>query len=327
MNKFLKIAGDAACTVGCCIGVGFLSGKEAQAFVGNVPNALLFAAVVGLCNFALREFCRRANCFNVEDICKNLHPICSIWLNCAIVLCCFVCTVTALAGVETCLSNLLDVRARLPLFAFGAAVISGVLTAANLKTLKAVNAIAIGLSAALLVIATTNRQPCPPSPVPPLQPIVYALFTVTMNLGITARLAADCSAKENAAASAVTATALCLTLVAILPLCDFSAELPLLSRLGVGEKRFAALVLLCAAATGLAANAMPVAEFVQSVVPDKTLSVSLVFTLALALSSFGFDFALRFGYAAVAAVGAYVVLRSFVALFRYKKRPLSSYSK
>ncbi len=306
MKKLAKILGDVAVTVGCCVGVGFLSGKEAQFFWGNDASIALFTAVFALTTFLIREYCRTTQFATVGEMSKMFKRGAGIW-EWAIAFCSFVCSVTVLAGAEQCLAQLLGALP-LPVFAFVAAACAGILSRASIKTLKIVNTLALLLAAALLIaLFAEGKASQGNSTVPPWRPAVYALFSVTMTLGVSARLGKDCSQRENAVVSVVSAGLVAMLMFAVLPLCNFDAELPTLDKLGLPMRLFAALALLLSSVTGLAVNVLPVSELLTSVIPDKTLCIVLIFGLALALSMFGFDFALRFGYAAVAAVGAATV--------------------
>ena len=57
--------GDVSVTVGSCVGVGFLSGKEAQIFWGNGASIAVFAVIFAICTFAIREFCRATHTASV----------------------------------------------------------------------------------------------------------------------------------------------------------------------------------------------------------------------------------------------------------------------
>ena len=51
------VLSDGATVAGCCIGVGFLSGKEAQLFWGNFAGIGIFALCFFVANTVLRRFC------------------------------------------------------------------------------------------------------------------------------------------------------------------------------------------------------------------------------------------------------------------------------
>lgn len=320
MKRLLKAVGDIAVSVGCCVGVGFLSGKEAQIFFGNGRNVIIFAVIFGISSFAVREFCRVKQCASVGQLsCKLLSKGANA-VNTAIVFCSYVCIVTVLAGAEQCLSQLLDIALPLPVFAFAAAVAAAVLCKANVNVVKWVNALLLLLCVVWLLLPAIRRGNLPCREVSTFQPVAYALFSVTMSLGITARLGTNCTQKENAAISFATAAITAMLMVAVMSLCDFDKTLPTLYDLDFPAKIFASVVLLLASVTGLAANALPVVEFVHPLIRDDVLSAMIVFGSALALSMFGFDFALRLGYITVAFVGAFVVAMATKKLVASRRR-------
>lgn len=302
--KFGKIFGDVACVVGCCVGVGFLSGKEAQVFFGNVWNVLLFAAVFFLCTYVTREFCRKTASDSVEKLSGNLfkrRELC----NAAIAFCSFVCLTTSLAGVQALSQYVFP--SRLPYFSFAAALCAA-FTARSLNALKKVNVISLLLAAALLVALCFTPHGSAPTAPPVYRPVSYALFSVAMSLGITSRLACDCTQKQNALCSALSAALIALLLLLVLPLCG-GADLPVMENLHGAFKIFATVTLLISAVTGLAANSLPVTELLKSILPDETLCNALTFGAALLFSMFGFDFAVKWGYALVAVAGGLLVIK------------------
>lgn len=303
-GKICKLVGDVAVSVGCCVGVGFLSGKEAQVFWSSWQNVAVFAVIFAAVTFAVRQQCRRSRSVNVEMLSKSLFSKGAAALSYAIVFCSFACAVTVLAGVQQAMS-VMFFPTPLPVFAFVAAVAAALLARAKMSVIKLLNAVAVILSVALVVLLrTVNDKTASNVSAPAVMPVTYALFCVTMSLGVSARLANECTARENLAVSVVSALLLALLMLFVLPLCRFELPLPALHGLTLPAKIFAAITLLIASVTGLAANAVPVCDALFDIVPDKTLCIMLVFCLSLALSMFGFDFAVRYGYVAVAVVGA-----------------------
>ncbi len=310
--RFCRVVGDIAVTAGCCVGVGFLSGKEAQNFFPDAKCVIVFAVCFALGNFALREFCRENRCDGVKSLCAGLGGKGNA-LNVALVMCSFVCLVTVLAGVDSCLSQLCGEH-NLPVFGFAAAVMAAILTKCPLAALKGANALSLVLAAAML--AALSQKTCAPPLVPIASPAVYALFSVTMSLGLTAQLGSQCTTKQNLAVSVASAAAVALLMLAVLPLCDFGCDLPTLSDASGWVKILSAAAILLCSVTGLTANALPVVEFAEEFVQDKTLAIMTVFGLALTFGMFGFDFAVRWGYPLVALAGAAIVIAAAVRLVK-----------
>lgn len=299
--------GDVSVTVGSCVGVGFLSGKEAQIFWGNGASIAVFAVIFAICTFAIREFCRATHTATVGEMSAMFAKGATVW-QAAIAFCSFVCIVTALAGTEQCLGALLGAPP-LPAYAFVAALFAALLSRAGIKALKIADTLSLLLAGAMLAaLFAKGGGNSAEIAIPVWQPAVYAVFSVTMTLGTSAKLGAECSQRDNATASLLSALVIAALMCAALPLCNFNAELPALGGLDLPMRAFVSITLLLSAVTGLAANVLPVTELLGDVIPDGTLRIIVIFGFALALSVFGFDFALRAGYSAVAAVGVITVI-------------------
>ena len=324
MKKFFAIMGDVAVVVGCCIGVGFLSGKEAQVFFGNIFNVAIFAAFFFAVSFALREYCRKNGCSTVDELSGSLFGKFAKIFNVGIALCSFVCIVTVLAGVEECLSRLFYLS-NLPLYAFAAALFAALLLQRDMKMLKYANMVSIIMAVILVIIlltanTTENSQNLQ---VPLFQPVIYALFSVTMSLGVITRLACESDRRQNVTACVLASVITAILMAAILPLCKINADLPTLD--GISSPAliaYALITLLLAAVTGVVANAYPVVQELKSIVPDNALCNALIFGLALAFSMFGFDFAVKFGYLLVSLFGAVIVVLAICKLCFKRKKPV-----
>ena len=318
MKKVLQILADVAVTVGCCIGVGFISGKEALVFFGNKVNAIVFCVVFFAVNFAVREYCRKHHCESAHSLNKSLFKRPTVF-DALITLCSFVCIVTVLAGVEQCLDSLFSLGSRLPLYAFAAAVLSSLLLRKGMSALKIVNVVAVVMAVALIAALFFGRNGTTAEnyTVPLYQPVVYALFSLTMSLGVITKLAADSTKRDNLVATALSSVILTALMLLVLPSCNVSADLPLIGGITNAYMLvFAVVTLMLSAITGIVANAYPVVEYLRTVIPDKTLRSAATFGFALAFSMFGFDFAVKVGYFLVSVMGALIFISSIFWLFR-----------
>lgn len=309
MKKIWLVISDVAVVVGGCVGVGFLSGKEAQVFFGNGVNVAIFGLFFFFANLVTREYCRVNNCQDVNTLSKSMFGKFYAPFEVVISLCCFVCIVTLLAGVEQCLSQLFALS-KLPLYAFAAALLATLLLRSKLKALKIANAISVAMAAVLLIILLCKRDVQHPDDllVPLYQPIVYALFSVTMSLGVLTQLATSTTRKGNLIASILSAVIISALLLLVLPICDFRLDLPTLGNVDNPLLlTYTVITLLLSAVTGIVANAYPLMRQLQTLIHDDTLCASLLFSLALAFSMFGFDFAVKVGYVAVGVVGGVVI--------------------
>lgn len=319
MKKFILLAGDVAVTVGSCIGVGMLSGKEAQIFFGNKLNVAVFAAVFFICNAAFRSMCVKTKSSSITDLTKNCFGKIYGAFNVCLLTCSFVCIVTMLAGAQQCLATLIPLG-NFPFYSVFAAAASAVLLKKGIKALKPVNAASIVLAIIFLAILLSRPNTYSKTNTPAYMPTVYALFSVTASLGVISEMACEKSVKENLLCSFVSAAALAVVMLLILPICDFSQNLPSLGEVQSPlMKAFAAFVILLASVTGLAANAYPIDCAIKDVIDDDTLRSAAIFTAALAFSAFGFDFAVKFGYALVSAVGV-IMLAAGTKIYKKRKR-------
>lgn len=292
MKNLVKLLCDVACCVGCCVGVGFLSGKEAQVFFGNAKNVAIFAVTFAAVTFVLREFCRINGCSTVGKMSATLIGKKSFWGNALVAFCSFVCIVTSLAGVEQCFAAAID---KLPLYAVATATFAALLLG-KMRLIKFINVLSV-VCAAILIFLPGKTAVCT-AEVAPYKPVAYALFSATVSLGMTAKLACESTLRQNALSATISSVAIALLMYAML---KTNVALPVAPNV---QGVFATVTLLLAAVTGIVANAMPVLELIEDVVGDRAVSCVLIFGLAIALSMFGFDFAVKIGYTAVACVGA-----------------------
>ncbi len=329
------------------MGIGFLSGKEARLYVGGRGCAVLFALCFTLATLLLRDFCRKQHCRDAESLCRALSKRSEI-LNFLLTLCCLACSVTVLAGADEVLGALLT-PLPLPVYAFAACCVACVLTLCNMRVMKGLNALTLLLAVALLLLAGGHLAGEASGNSPELRsnwsavsdmglsydfnagrhlagesvvrPVLYALYSVTVCAGLTARLGSNATARQNIVVSLCSGGILLGLVLWILPMSQADAPLPLLCALEtLPERIFAAVVLLLAAVTGLAANILPVSEYLYRAVPDKTLSTMLALVLALLLSLPGLDAVMSVGYAAVAAVGALLLALAAKKIKRQRKK-------
>ena len=324
MKKIFTIIGDVAVAVGCCIGVGFLSGKEAQVFFGNTVNVVIFAFAFFAISFALREYCRVNSCSTVDKLSGSLFKKASNFFNIGIALCSFVCIVTVLAGVEQCLAKLFYIS-KLPLYAFAASLIAVLLLQRGMKALKYANFIAIIMAIILILILlfSNTSKKSGAVQIPFYQPVIYALFSVTMSMGVLTQLSSKASQKDNVISCVLASVITAALMGAVLPLCQLNADLPTLSNISHPILlAYAIVTLLFAAVTGIVANAYPIVQELKSIVTDNTLCNAMTFGLALAFSMFGFDFAVKFGYLLVSAFGAVIM---FLAIYNLLKDSINKF--
>lgn len=309
-GKFFDSVCDIAVVVGSSVGVGLISGKETQVFIGSVPNALIFAVVFCVVMSVFREFCRKYAVTDTAALSKVCFGRYSTPFGFVFILCSFVCVVTCLAGVEQCLSDILYLS-NLPLYAVCVATIAALVMMKGLPALKVCNVVSIVMAIALFVaLAFCRDKSAPLDAVPrPYMPIVYALFSFTMCVAVTCKLGAKTDKIRNVALTAVSATIIAVLLVVVSFIADFSQPLPTLSAIGNPYlKCFAVITVALSSMCGIVGCALPVCELVDGVIGDKTVSSACVFMAACAFCMFGFDFLVKYGYVFIALIGAVVVV-------------------
>lgn len=284
------------------IGVGMLSGKENQLFVGGTANVMLFAVVFACANFLFGEWTRQTNCRDGESLCTATFgkgaPLALFLLLAADTL-----TVTAiLSGTENALQTL-TVNFPLPMFGVVICLVAATLSKGHGRAVSIAAKVSLAL-AAILLATTIRGKGYADAPQPPIKTMVYAMFCATMLLGLQCKNHGD-TAGENALTAALTT----LLLTSIL--------LPIALRGGItsGGKAYiavpAAACFVLSASTGVYATAKNSIEFTSSLVGDKSLAAYVYFAFCLALSMVGADIAINFGYTCAAAVGTMLVSVSF----------------
>lgn len=321
MRKIVEYASDAAVIVGCCLGVGLLSGKEAQVFFGNITNVIIFTVTFFAANLLFREYCRKKKITSAIALADDCFGRFSSVFGVGLATCCFVCVTTMLAGVNECLNTLIPIG-NLPLYGVACAVISAIVLGKGMNALKIANGVSIALAVIMLIILfCTDTPKADYIAVSPAKPVIYTLFSVTMSFGVSTELGAKSNKKKNTVSSAAASIVLAAIMIAVLHLCDFSCNLPAIENVkNPFILALAAVTLLLAAVTGIVANATPIVQQIENVIPDKPLCCALIFGLSLALSMFGFDFAVKVGYFIVGVVGGITIVMATVNLIRSNSR-------
>lgn len=294
---------DSCTVVGATVGVGFLSGKEAQTFFGGYVNVAVFAGCFLAFNLVIRQFCFKNGCGNAASFSRACFGKFSAVFLAALCLCNFVCAVSVLAGLQSCLEQLFFAT-KLPIFAFVVALAAAFVLKTGLKTFKMLNVLSIVLALAYLFgVAFFTPHTGSETSVSFAQPLVYALFSLATSLGVLAPLSQK--GKQNVAATIIATVLLCALMCIVIFAADFSLNLPIFGKTdSVALNVFGAFVVVLATITGVVANALPIVQCVNLVLEDSALSTTCVLCLAVACSMFGFDFALRYGYLPVAFTGA-----------------------
>ncbi|MCM1290264.1 MAG: hypothetical protein NC132_04495 [Corallococcus sp.] len=323
--KWKEIFADAATVVGCCVGAGFLSGKEAQLYFGNPLCACIFAVTFCVLVFCVRSFCAKMRCSDVASLCKTCYGSAGHVLAALACACCFVCIVAMIAGSNVCLSALLLPKFE-PFYGVIVGVMSVLVVKKGLRALKMLNILSLLLAAVYLVwlFAESKATDFVPQPIHPFSPIVYATFSLTTSLGVLTKLS-QTDKRSNAAATLICSALLLALAFVVMRLCNFDMELPLLCRTkNAALNAMGGIAVVCATVTGVSANAIPLSESLKDVFDgDDVLCLLTLFCTAVAMSLIGVDVVMKWGYFAVAGVGAVIVagcLNRFVSDARIMRK-------
>lgn len=300
--KIRDVFFDCATVVGSCIGVGFLSGKEAATFFGNFTNVFIFGLCFFIFCFVVRKVCSVGHCKTVPQLFSVCFGKCSTvatWLFC---LCSLVCAATLLAGVDDCLRDFLCLP---PLVcSVAVAFCCLVVLRKGFAFMKVLNAISVVLIVAYLAAIATLPKAGGTTSVSKFSPIGYAAFSVATILGVLVSL--GYKQKSGCFLRCAICGVVFSLLAALAVWCsDFSLSLPLFGR----SKSLPLAALGCFAVfssvvASICANLMPVLQSAEELYcGNKTLLTFVLLASTCALSFLGFDFALKYGYAFVAMFG------------------------
>lgn len=310
--KVKRIFSDCMAIVGCVVGIGFVTGKEAQVFVGNDNNIWVFVAIFGISTLVLRQFCTKWQLNSTQQFVTFAFGKVGAVLHLALLGCFFVCLVTTFATVQSSFEQLFDIR--FPLWSALVAVACGIILKGGIKSFRAISTMAF-VSVFVTFLFISPNKTAVGVQVNPILTVVYGLFSLTMALPVC------CDGEKSFAESAISvviATAIVgIMLWWIGKIADFRLTLPVGGRLqGFGKACLCVTICLCGI-SGAIANALPVYQGLCDVVEDKILLRFLVVGLSWAFSCVGLDFLLKYGYLFVALVGLAIVLRCVFA----KKNP------
>lgn len=311
--KVKEILSDCMAIVGCVVGISFVTGKEAQAFVGSNRNIWIFVAILGISTIVLRQFCAKRQLNSMQQFVTFAFGKGGTFLHLALLGCFFVCLVTTLATVEISFEQLFG-KLPFPLWSAIVAVACCIILKGGIKSFKTISTLAF-VSAFVTFLFISPNDTASQVQVNPILTIVYALFSLTMVLPVCCN--GEKSLWKNVL-SVVIATAIVGTMLWwIGKIADFRLTLPVGENLqGVGKVCLCATICLCGISGGVA-NALPVYQGLQDVVDDKKLLRFLIVGLSWAFSCLGLDFLLKYGYLFIAVVGLAIVLRCVFA----KKNP------
>ena len=305
--KVKDILQESMLIVGCVVGVSFVTGKEAQAFVGNAKNILLFAVIFGVGVLVLRSFCNRFCLQNTLEFAqftfkKRGHVVYFLLLGCY-----FVCLVTTLATVQNCFDELLC-KTPFSLWSLAVVLVAIPMVKLGAKSFKTLSILAFVGAFATFLFVTFKHVPPNETTINPLSTTAYSLFSLTMVLPVCCTSKRS-SKRENILCVLVATATIALLLWWVERVADFTMQLPIGGNLvGVGKVCLCVTISLCGL-SGAVGNALPICQGLADVIPDKTLLSFVVLGVAWAISCLGLEVFLKYGYVFVAVVGLVIVAR------------------
>lgn len=302
--RFRDVVTDSCTVVGASVGVGLLSGKEVQLFVGSYANTAVFAVIFFAGIVILRNFCRQNECRNVTRFSRACFGKASAVFLVVFCVCNFVCAVTSLAGLQSCLEELTGEKQMIfPVYAFSAAVATAFTLKAGMKLFKILNVVSVVAALAYLCCSAIFCEATPMQAKADSSVATYSMFSVLVSLSVVAPLSCE-KGKQNLIATAIATLLMVVLLSFVVYVADFSLETPIFGKTkSLPMKIFGGFAISVATIASAVGNTLPVVQNVNAVVGDSGLAICLTLCLAVALSMFGFDFAMRYGYVVVAFVG------------------------
>ena len=314
--KVKEILQESMLIVGCVVGVSFVTGKEAQAFVGNAKNILLFAIVFGVGVAILRTFCNKFCLQNTQQFAEYTFENCRHVVYFALLGCYFVCLVTTLATVQNCFDVLLC-KTPFPLWSLAVVALAIPMLKWGTSGLKTVSTLAFVGAFTTFLFVTFEHVPPNETSINPLSTAAYSLFSLTMVLPVC------CTSKrytkrENILCVLVATVVVSLLLWWVERVADFTLQLPIGGNLVGAGKVCLCLTIVACGMSGIVGNALPLCQGVADLLPDKNLLAFVVLGVAWAFSCLGLDVLLKYGYMFVAVVGLVIVARCLTAIVRRK---------
>lgn len=314
MKGLAKILSAVCVILGSIIGAGFVTGKEIFNFFYGV-NPL----IAGICSFVLFSLVfsfvfvisssQRAH--SINQLLKKVYGRLSLPIEYFIVLCYFLVLSTMLSGANLCLSQVIGINERLPLFSALTAVVAGCALFHGIKGIKLVNAVCVPIILLFTVIACTGNHPESSLSVSPVSPcIAYACFNCLMSLGIVISLSRDLTVKQGILTALISSAVIAFLILIIASKLNDEVyaltPMPLLAiAKGYGNAVYvlASLILYVSVLTSIVSGAYPVINAVLPLVKSKqTATVSVMF-FAVLFSMMGFEFIVDRLYPVMAVFG------------------------
>ena len=305
MKKFCR---NVCLIVSSTIGVGFLSGKELQIFVGNPKNIPIFVVIFALGTALYSVWAQKYRCQNIQELCRKTFGKYADIVYLSLMFGNVATTVALLATADETCCEIVGIFFPFPVFALTICVAASIIQRQT-KTANMLSVIALILVVAYIsvpIFCRETKEQFFPTNVSVFQTVVYALFSSTALLGITVRISAKETTQRNILVSVVSAVTLAVIMYVKM------TYAPLSESSDAFRKMFSAITLFASATTSVYANCLLPLSVLDSMTHDRTFSAYALFAFCLLLCLLKADFLIEVGYTLVAIFGTVLVLVNLV---------------
>lgn len=291
-----KVLATSAVTIGCVVGAGFVSGREALVFFGGADPlfcAAAFFLLFFVFVFAVLRAGAKHGAKDIRELDKALFGKFSPLFDGVFLLNGFFALSAMLAGGRA----LGGVFCELAIAAAcAAAILFGI------EGIKIVNVLLVPLIAGLVLFLSSGDLWFEGWGAVRLQTVFacarYAAYNAALSCGVLNACGKELTEKGAAASAALSSLAIAVMIFCILNCLrggDFAnAEMPLLSLATGGVRVVFVAASACAVATSAMSAAYPVVQWAQTKTGDKTVAVACVFICAYVVGLLGFSRILNF---------------------------------
>ena len=304
----------------CVVGAGFVGGNEIRKFFGGSVIAVIVFATLLLCALLFTcKFCKKYNLSSIVDLSQKVYKRASFVYLWVVSMCLF-CTVIALySTTANCLETLFGYKTNLPLYQMVTAVICFVLARLGKRCIEFASKLLLPVCLTFVVCAYIFRQHAngwaTTTTVLLDGGITYGLYNLVAMLSVVAR--------HKPKKVSIWATIVCIAILVCLQIstiCGQNGALPALDALSNNKFLFSwgLLAIYLSGVSSILLCSLPVWDFLQEVICDKTTTIGASTCLAVALSNFGFDKIATICYPIIALVGLITLIS--VAIYQIKSR-------
>ncbi len=284
--------------VGCLVGVGLLSGKEVLLYLPNKFSVAIFA--VAFCTILawLLKFCQNNGVDNLQQLCVCCFGKFANAVEWLVLLCNVVCIVCGLSATCHTLRSVFYLP--YPMLELAVCFVATIVLCNASKFLPIANATSVVVAIVLCLCLPKSQKTLQNVDMTAL--VVYTLFSVAMIVPSVGKVG---KTSKNAIATAMLATAMfCTVALLVQSRCNFDFGLPTLVATTPIQKTLFCTSICLATTTCLVANATPVCQYLQDLLPNTPLLSMSIFCFATLLSTAGLDKIFALCYPLVGIVGA-----------------------